>query len=111
MIPMSDLRVMRERQLNASAALDRSAGQDPYGSAAMCVITTTLVTYPLAAAEFYACNPELLTGTETEGAAATFTADSATVVYAVNVGTAIPPSGTKVVIHAAGGRWVFRYDG
>src|SRR6202795_2199431 len=108
---MSDLRVMRERQAAASAALDRSAGQDPYGSAAMCVITTTVHTYPVVAAEFYACHPELLTGPETEGGGAVFTADTGTVVYAVNVGTAIPPSGTKLVIHAAGGRWVFRYDG
>ena len=107
---MSDLRVMRERQQQASAALDRSAGQDPYGSAAMCVITTTVTTYPTVAAEFYACHPELLTGAETEGAAAVFTADGATVIYAVNLGTAVPPSGTKICIHAAGGRWVFRYD-
>ena len=108
---MNELRVMRERQQAASAALDRSAGQDPYASAAMCVITTTVETYPVVAARFYACNPELLTGAETEGAAATFTADTNTIVYAVNLGTAIPPNGTKLVIHAVGGRWTFRYDG
>jgi len=108
----NDLRVQRDRQTAASAGSDNSAGrQDPYGSAALCVITTTVTTYPVAAGAFYACNPELLTGAETEGAAATFTADTDTVIYAFNVGTAIPPSGTKIVIHAAGGRWVFRYDG
>ena len=67
----------------------------------MCVITTTVTTYPTSAAEFYACNPELLTGSETEGATPTFTADTATVVYALNLGTAIPPNGTKLVIHAS----------
>jgi hypothetical protein len=108
---VNDLRILRERQLAANSALDRSGGQNPYGSAAACVITTTVTTYPTSAAEFYACNPELLTGTETEGTAVTFTADTATVLYAVNVGTAIPPNGTKLVIHSAGGRWVFRYDG
>jgi hypothetical protein len=108
---MNDLRVIRERQLVAAASADRSARTDPYGSAALCVITTTVTSYPVAASAFYACNPELLTGPETEGAAATFTADTATVVFAVNVGTAIPPNGTKLVIHGAGGRWVFRYDG
>jgi len=107
----NDLRVLRDRQLAASDALDRSGGQDPYGSAAMCVITTTVETYPTVAATFYACNPELLTGTEAEGTAATFTVDTSTIIYAVNVGTAIPPSGTKLVIHAVGGRWAFRYDG
>jgi hypothetical protein len=108
---MNDLRVMRERQILASAALDRSDGSDPYGSAALCVVTTTVATYPTVAARFYACNPQLLTGAETEGAAATFRADTSTIVYAMNVGTAIPPVNSKIVIHSAGGRWVFRYDG
>jgi hypothetical protein len=108
---MNDLRVLRDRQTAASAALDRSVGTDPYASAALCVITTTVTTYPTSAAEFYACFPELLTGSETEGAVPTFTPDTATTLYALNVGTAIPPSGTKLVIHGVGGRWVFRYDG
>ena len=88
-----------------------AASVEQYGSAAMCVITTTVTTYPVAAGNFYACNPEILTGSEAEGAAPTFTADTTTIVYAFNLGTAIPPNGTKLVIHAAGGRWVFRYDG
>jgi hypothetical protein len=109
---MNDLRILRDRQAAASGALDRqAAAAEPYGSAAMCVITTTVTTYPTSAAEFYACNPELLTGSEDEGATPTFTADTATIVYALNLGTAIPPNGTKLVIHSAGGRWVFRYDG
>jgi hypothetical protein len=109
---MNDLRILRDRQAAAENALDRSAAAgDQFGSAAMCAITTTVATYPTTAAAFYACNPELLTGAETEGAAATFTADTATVVYALNLGTAIPPSGTKIVAHSAGGRWTFRYDG
>jgi hypothetical protein len=102
---------MRERQTVANNALDRSAAADPHGSAAQCVITTTFASYPVAAGNFYACNPEILTGSEAEGAVPTFTADTATVVYAFNLGSAIPPSGTKLVIHAVGGRWCFRYDG
>ena len=54
----------------------------------MCVITTTVSSYPGSAAEYYACNPELLTGSEAEGATPTFTADTATVVYALNLGHA-----------------------
>jgi hypothetical protein len=109
---MNDLRILRDRQTTASSALDRSgATADLYGSAAMCVVTTTVSSYPASAAEFYACNPELLTGSEAEGAVPTFTADTSTIVYALNLGTAIPPKGTKLVIHAAGGRWAFRYDG
>lgn len=109
---MNDLRILRDRQAAAEDALDRSAAAgDPFGSAALCAITTTVTTYPTTAATYYACNPELLSGAETEGAAATFAADTATVVYALNVGTAIPAAGTKLVIHSAGGRWTFRYDG
>jgi hypothetical protein len=108
---VSELRVIRERLLIASDALDRSSDQDDFGSAALCVITTTVATYPTTAATFYGCNPEVITGTETEGGAATFTADTATVIYALNVGSAIPPSGTKLVCHAVGGRWIFRFDG
>jgi hypothetical protein len=108
---MNDLRILRDRQTAASTALDRAGGQDTYATAAMVVITTTVTTYPTSAAEFYACNPELLTGSEAEGATPTFTSDTSTVLYALNLGTAIPPNGTKLVLHSVGGRWCFRYDG
>ncbi len=108
---MNDLRILRDRLAVAQSSLDRADSNGAYGSAAMCVITTTVTTYPTTAARFYACNPELLTGSEAEGATPTFTADTATVVYALNLGTAIPPNGTKLVVHAVGGRWSFRFDG
>ncbi len=75
------------------------------------MITTTVTTYPTSAGVFYACNPELIYGNETEGATPTFTADGSTIVYALNLGTSIPPNGTILVIHSVGGRWVFRFDG
>jgi hypothetical protein len=108
---MSDLRVMRERQAAAADALDRASGAESTGSAALCVITTTVTSYPTSAGVFYACNPELIYGNETEGATPAFSADGSTVVYALNLGTAIPPNGTILVIHSVGGRWVFRFDG
>ncbi len=108
---MNDLRVMRERQIAAETALDRLDTAADYGAAALCVITTTVTAYPTSAGVFYACNPELITGSVAEGATPTFTADGATVVYALNLGTAIPPNGTILVAHSVGGRWCFRYDG
>jgi hypothetical protein len=109
---MNDLRILRDRQTAASTALDRLATDlSAHGSAAMCVITTTITTYPTAAVRFYACHPEIITGSELEGATPSFSADTATVVYALNIGTAIPANGTILVVHAAGGRWCFRYDG
>jgi hypothetical protein len=109
---VNDLRVLRDRFAAASSALDRSTSTESSGgNAAMCVVTTTVTTYPTSAGAFYACNPELLTGSEAEGATPTFTADTATIVYALNLGTAIPANGTKLVIHSVGGRWSFRHDG
>ena len=108
---MSELRVLRERQTDASAALDRADNNQAYGSAAMCCITTTVTTYPTTAGAFYACNPELLTGTEGENLAATFTPDTNTIVYVYNLGAAVIPVGTKIVAHSGSGRLATRYDG
>jgi hypothetical protein len=108
---MNDLRVMRERQLGTSTDLDALLGEDPYAAPALVVITTTVSVYPVTATVFYACNPVQLSGTETEGSVPTFTADTNTVLYALNLGTQVPPNGTYLIIHGGSGRWVFRYDG
>lgn len=106
---MSDQRVMRSRQSDSSDALDRSAQQQPYGNAAMCVITTTVATYPTAAGSYFACNPTLLSAAEIEGNPATFTDDTSTVVYAMNLGANIPAPGTRIIIHGGSNRWTFRF--
>jgi hypothetical protein len=108
---MNDLRVMRERQLDMSAALDATGDLDTYAQPALVIQTTTVSTYPAAAAEYYACNPVQLSGPETEGATPTFTVDTSTTLFALNLGTQIPPNGTYLVIHGGSGRWSFRYDG
>jgi hypothetical protein len=108
---VNDLRILRDRQTAAETQLDRAATADDSGSAALCAITTTVSSYPTSAAVGYAMNPQILGGTEAEGATPSFSADTSTVVYAFNLGSAIPPSGTMIVIHAVGGRWVFRFDG
>ena len=64
------------------------------------VTTTTVTTYPSTAASFYASNPTEIDGGEVEGGAASYTADTTQVVYALNVGTQVPPAGTRVVAHA-----------
>lgn len=77
----------------------------------MLAMTTTVSSYPTTASSFFGCIPAEIDGSETEGAAATFVQENSTVNYAWNAGTQIPPSGTTIVCHAIGGRWVFRYDG
>lgn len=109
---MNDLRVLRERLIAASDAFDAAqAGGDAFGSAAMLAQTMTVATYPTTASTFYAVVPCDADGNEQEGAAATYTQRAGAIDYALNLGTAIPPSGTTIVCHAAGGRWVFRFDG
>src|SRR5579872_6620269 len=104
-------RIERERHLAFERVVDQIPTGDDGGSAARLVTTTTITTYPTSAAEFYAANPTEIDGTETEGGSASYTVDADQVLYVLNVGTAIPPSGTRVVAHAVGGRWVMRYDG
>jgi hypothetical protein len=108
---MSDSRIQRERQKALSGAVDRVAPFAADTPAALLVTTTTVTTYPATAGAFYASNPTEIDGSEVEGGAATYTADTTQAVYVLNVGTQVPPSGTRVVAHAVGGRWVFRYDG
>jgi hypothetical protein len=108
---MNDLRILRDRLAKIDDALDVSTPDESFASAALVAITTTVATYPTSAGEFFACHPSLLAGAETEGATPTFADDANTVVYALNLGSAIPPSGTRIVCHSVGGRWAFRFDG
>jgi hypothetical protein len=93
-----------------AAALRLSpSGED--GGLAVLAQTVTVTRYPSSAGAFYACVPLQVDGAEVEGAAASFAADPARILYACNLGSQIPPEGTKIVLHACGGRWTFRYDG
>jgi hypothetical protein len=108
---VADSRIERERQKALSGVVDRVAPFSANGSAALLVTTTTVSTYPTSAASFFASNPTEIDGSEVEGGAASYTPDATQVLYVLNVGTQIPPVGTRLVAHAVGGRWVFRYDG
>ena len=104
-------RIERERHQDLSDFVDRHDVVRPDGGAVVLATTTTLSTYPTVASVFYAANPTEIDGDETEGAVATYTADTSQVIHILNQGTQVPPIGTRVIAHGAGGRWVFRYDG
>jgi hypothetical protein len=108
---MNDTRILRQRQAATRYAASRLAPFAEEGAAAVLVQTTTVSAYPTAANAFYACVPVSVDGKETEGATATFTADPTRRLYALNVGSQVPPPGTKIIAHACGGRWSFRFDG
>jgi hypothetical protein len=104
-------RIASERHQALADLVDRLVPFSSDGSASLLVKTTTATSYPTTAGTFYASNPIEIDGTELEGSTASYSADETQVVYALNVGTQIPPVGTRVVVQAVGGRWVFRYDG
>jgi hypothetical protein len=105
------MRVERLRNLALLDSVERMGGLGTEGSPAHLLTTVEIETYPTTANVFYAGNPTYVSGTETEGGAAGYAADASQVIYALNVGTKVPPEGTRVVVHSVGGRWVFRYDG
>jgi hypothetical protein len=103
-------RIERERHQDLEDLVGRLPDGCSGATASRLLKTTTLNVYPAVAGRFYACNPVELDGTETEGGTATGTPDTTQVIYALNAGTTIPPSGTVVIASAVGGRWTFRYD-
>jgi hypothetical protein len=105
------MRTERLRHQALSDLVERFEAEAAEGSLAQLLTTTTVTSYPTEAGAFYAGNPTYVNGAETEGGAASYAPDPAQVIYAYNVGTQVPPQGTRVVAHAVGGRWVFRYDG
>jgi hypothetical protein len=104
-------RIERARHADLERVVDQASPPDDGGAAARLVTTTTVGVYPTTAGSFFAGNPTEIDGTETEGGSATYTTDGAQIMYGLNVGTAIPSNGTRLVWHAVGGRWTFRYDG
>ena len=108
---MSAPRILRDRQEEASAAFRRlvQAGED--GSEAALVQTKAATAYPTAPASFFACSPLRIDGPEAEGAGVSLAADASRTIFAFNLGTRVPPVGTRLIAHSCGGRWTFRYDG
>jgi hypothetical protein len=104
------MRTDRLRQEAISEALELADIETDGGSVSFLGQTTTITTYPTTAGLYYAVTPLSVGGSEAEGSTATFTSESGTVM-AYNVGSTVPPNGTKVLVSGVGGRWVFRWDG
>lgn len=104
---MDDARELRSRIIERPGA---RYDESPAGSTSILLRTKTLATYPTAAARYYACDVVRPGGTESEGSSGVLTAEAGTVVYALNLGNAIPPSGTYIIGNNIDGRIIFRYD-
>lgn len=91
----------------AREALDTTpAGK---GASMLCV-TTSLGNYPVSSPAAFAVQPEEADCDDSEGASATYTDDTDSVFFAINLSSSVPPQGTRFVVHAVGGKWVFRWD-
>ena len=74
------------------------------------VTTTTVTTYPTQPRHSFSSNPTEIDGSEVGGATAMYTPTRPKVIYVFNVGTQIPPAGTRVVARGRGDVGSFRYD-
>ena len=104
-----DATVMRARAQSAQDAYGRFLAQQDAGSPVVLVKTVTITTYPTTAGSFYGVQLVIADGTEAEGSAVSFTAITNTFM-AYNLGGAIPPAGTYLLVTQVGHNWVFRYD-
>lgn len=97
---------LREIQ-KAREALDTTpAGK---GASMLCV-TTSLGSYPTMSPAAFAVVPEECDAEDDEGAAATYTDNTDSTFFAINLGTNVPPQGSRIIVHAVGGRWLFRWS-
>ncbi len=109
MATSDDARRLFLREVALTDDLKRRDSDPTLGLPHMLAETTTVKTYPGTPQCFYACQPVTLLGTETEGSPGLVTPTSAPF-FALNLGSAVPPPGTQVVVSRVDCRWVFRYD-
>jgi hypothetical protein len=105
-----EARTLRSRMAAMQAEIDRLDSEPSDGNPAMLVETFDDGDYPTTVAAYFACHPVTVGGVEAEGEAVTFDVGTGTV-HCLNLGTAIPPAGTKLVARSVDGRWAFEYHG
>lgn len=104
------LRTLERRHEEIAAQSERSARTTPVGADVFLGQTTQITTYPTQAQAYYAVEIVELGGAEVEGGAGDITGTGEQVL-AYNTGSAIPPSGTLVVVTEVPHRFVFHFDG
>jgi hypothetical protein len=106
----SEARILRDRMAAYEDAVDRASAAADYGSARLLVQVYNGGSMPAAVPRVYYTHPVLATGTVSEGAAASLTADTETTVPVV-VLNKVPSVGDYLVAYSAGGRWVSEESG
>lgn len=104
-------RATLEHILDVAEFANRTTSEPDSDGVSLLGVTATLGSYPTVAGEVYVVTPLEIDADDAEGASASYTPDTSNNVYAINTGTAIPPIGTRVIVHAVAGRWVFTFNG
>lgn len=91
-------------------ALSQLKGDPSLGMPCLVARTKAISRYPTTAQAFYACGSISVLGAEVEGASGTLSVGPATFL-ALNLGSAVPPVGSNLLVTFVENRWVFRYDG
>jgi hypothetical protein len=107
-----EARILRDRHAAHADSLDRAAGkQQPFSSARLAVQVYNGGSMPSSLPAVFFTHPVLITGSETEGGSGTLTADTATTVPVVFIGSTVPSVGDYATAYAVGCRWVAERGG
>jgi hypothetical protein len=107
---INEAAVQRRRLDEIDALSDERPDGPGLGAVAVVGVTATDGAYPVSANSMFRIDAELVVCSEKEGAEASFSGLGSRV-YAANIGTGVPPLGTKVVAWLVdGGRLVFQFD-
>lgn len=107
---MSEFRTLQGRIASTTALVDRNRIAQPDDGLAFLGIVTTLGNYPVVPQSVYILTAVSLGSNDQEGSGVTVQVLGGPI-YALNVGSIVPPTGVKVMCQLVGGRWIFRYDG
>lgn len=108
--PEGEAELLRRRLAALEAALDRLEDAELAAPRSQLCLTTTIASYPTTAGAYYAVQAQRVSGSEAEGGTPTLAAVGPKF-FAYNLGSAVPPSGTKVIVDPVPDGFVFRYDG
>lgn len=110
---VGDIELTRQRRRLEdleSGVVDGGTGASQ-GASTVLVKTSTKGSYPMDPDRYFYCQCCRIGGPEVEGGDGTVDPIGGAFLYAYNIGSRVPPSGT--VLHATfvAGRWIIRYDG
>ena len=104
-----DVKRLRIRDTTLDNDLKRSESDLAWGTPCLLARTTSLSAYPTKPESYFACQPLTVLGSEVEGSQALISVNTG-VLFALNLGSTLPPVGIQILLTFVSDRWVFHYD-